>query len=490
MPDENSMPHGAPRFSGLRRSALATALIGASVLVGNGLFVGSAAAAALCATPPLTGTTTASGVINTYYPAQTAVTAGTSNTTVTVGTSRGSATPIAVGDLVLVVQMQGAQIDSTNTNAYGDGVVSATASGFLNNASFIAGQYEYATVRSVAGAVVGLNGAGANGGLVNSYVNANETATQGQQRFQIVRVPQYSSATLSAATPPAAVAWDGSSGGIVVLDVASNLNLNGAAIDVSGQGFRPGLQRSRSGATGLANTDYRTATASTANGQKAEGIAGTAKWTTGAADTVGDGYPNGDFARGAPGNAGGGGTDGDPVSNGQNSGGGGGGNGGAGGVGGNTWSSNLRPRRLRRRRGAGYSGTRVPRWRRRRGQRQQRGSLVGRWRRRWHRAGSRREPVGHRHDHRRRRSRKCERSGRQRRWRGRRLDRRAHDVDGRSERHRRTDGESARWCGRQRDARRPTRARRRWRWWTGDHVVGHGSDDGHRRRERDPRADE
>ncbi len=349
---KSNCPSGATRFSGLRRSALVTALIATSVLVGNGLFVGSASAAALCASPPLTGTTTATGVINTYYPAQTTVTAGTANTTVTVGTSRGSVTPIAVGDLVLVVQMQGAQIDSTNTDAYGDGVAGGTAAGFLNNASFIAGQYEYATVTSVAGAVVGLTGAGTNGGLVNGYTNAAETATQGQQRFQLVRVPQYSSATLSAATPPAAMAWDGTSGGIVVLDAASDLNLNGAAIDVTGQGFRPGLQRSRAGTTGLANTDYRTATAKTANGEKAEGIAGTPKWTTGSADTVGDGYPNGDFARGAPGNAGGGGTDGNPATNDQNSGGGGGGNAGVGGLGGNTWSTNLSR--------GGYGGAVVP----------------------------------------------------------------------------------------------------------------------------------
>ena len=212
----------------------------------------------------------------------------------------GSATPIAVGDLVLVIQMQGAQIDSTNTNSYGDGVSSATASGYLTNASFIAGQYEYATVTSVAGSVIGLAGAGTNGGLVNGYATAAETATQGQQRYQIVRVPQYSSASLSVATPPAAAAWDGSSGGIVVLDVASNLNLNGATIDVTGQGFRAGLQRARNGTTGLTNTDYRTATAKAANGQKGEGIAGTAKWTTGAADSVGDGYPNGDFRAAHP----------------------------------------------------------------------------------------------------------------------------------------------------------------------------------------------
>ena len=109
---------------------------------------------------------------------------------------------------------------------------------------------------------------------------------------------------------------------------------------------------SAAGAGGLANTDYRTSTASAANGQKGEGIAGRPVWTTGDPDTVGNGYPNGDFARGAPANAGGGGTDGRPSNNDENSGGGGGGNAGVGGLGGNTWSSNL-PR-------GGFGGSTVP----------------------------------------------------------------------------------------------------------------------------------
>jgi hypothetical protein len=57
-------------------------------------------------------------------------------------------------------------------------------------------------------------------------------------------------------------------------------------------------------------------------------------------DTGVEGLPGGSFARGAPGNAGGGGTDADPAANDQNTGGGGGGNGGVGGQGGNSWSSN------------------------------------------------------------------------------------------------------------------------------------------------------
>src|ERR1043166_5646791 len=92
-----------------------------------------------------------------------------------------------------------------------------------------------------------------------------------------------------------------------------------------------------------------------ANGSKGEGIAGTPRYIYQHGATIGapasgngplntgvEGYANGSFGRGAPGNAGGGSTDGTPdVDNGQNSGGGGGGNGGSGGSGGNSWNSNL-----------------------------------------------------------------------------------------------------------------------------------------------------
>ena len=82
------------------------------------------------------------------------------------------------------------------------------------------------------------------------------------------------------------------------------------------------------------------------HGSKGEGIAGTPRWlwnaaTSAVVDTGVEGYPNGSMARGAPGNAGGGSTDGHPSANDENSGGGGGGNGGAGGIGGNTWNSNI-----------------------------------------------------------------------------------------------------------------------------------------------------
>src|SRR5262249_19273669 len=86
---------------------------------------------------------------------------------------------------------------------------------------------------------------------------------------------------------------------------------------------------------------------------KGEGIAGTPEWIYNQADATdanftgtvvntsqpSDGYPGGSMGRGAPGNAGGGGTDPNPAANNENTGGGGGGNGGAGGQGGYGWDS-------------------------------------------------------------------------------------------------------------------------------------------------------
>src|SRR2546423_3806551 len=101
-------------------------------------------AAGGCATPGRDGIVSLSGVINTYYPGSASAAGG--STTITLGAATGAATPIAVGDLVLVIQMQDAAIDSTNTGAYGDGVAGDPATGWsaLNSA----GLYEYAVASS------------------------------------------------------------------------------------------------------------------------------------------------------------------------------------------------------------------------------------------------------------------------------------------------------------------------------------------------------
>src|SRR5690606_8457098 len=99
------------------------------------------------------------------------------------------------------------------------------------------------------------------------------------------------------------------------------------------------IQRGNSGGS---TTEYRTTAATNRNSSKGEGIAGTPRYVysniNGWLDNGGtDGYPNGDFAMGAPGNAGGGGVDINGTN--HNPGGGGGGNGGVGGRGGFTWNS-------------------------------------------------------------------------------------------------------------------------------------------------------
>src|SRR5256885_9073772 len=184
----------------------------------------SVEAAGTCATPGRDGTATLNSVINTYYPG--ALTVASGATTITLGTATGAATPIAVGDLVLVIQMQDAAIDSTNTGAYGDGVADDPASG--STALNSAGLYEYAVATSAVPLAGGSLTIGS--GLSNAYTQAAPSLTQGQRDFQVIRVPQYVAATLTGALT--ARAFDGSTGGVLVFDVDGALNLNSAAVSV------------------------------------------------------------------------------------------------------------------------------------------------------------------------------------------------------------------------------------------------------------------
>jgi len=308
----------------------------------------------VCGTPGKDGsTTTLSGVVNSYYPGAANVSIG--STSIPIGAARAGGGPaITAGDLLLVVQMQGADIDSTNTNNYGNGVGNGGTAintvtyptgdpdyaGGTVAANFSAGLYEYVVATGpVVGGFVPVSS-----GLENAYFYSNNSggSSQGQRRFQVVRIPQYSNASLSG--PVTALGWDGSTGGIVAIDVAGQLDWNGQSVDVSGLGFRGGGGRQLSGSGGLNWWDFRTLATATTNGSKGEGYAGTPRYLNDNGtllDNGLEGYANGSYGRGGAGNAGGGSTDGNPGANDQNSGGGGGGNGGYGGMGGNSWSSGI-----------------------------------------------------------------------------------------------------------------------------------------------------
>jgi uncharacterized repeat protein (TIGR01451 family) len=308
----------------------------------------------VCATPGKDGAAgTLTGVVNAYYPPGSTV--GTVNagaTSVVLGAAAAAPaaqTAIASGDLLLIIQMQNATINSTNTGAYGDGVPGDPGYGATNLGS--SGLFEFVTATSavpVTGGTLTFAGTGATGGLLNTYVNATAAPptnpTAGQSTFQVIRVPQYTSATLSSGLT--ALPWNGKTGGVLALDIASQLTLGGT-VAVDAAGFRGGAGELYTAATTPPTplaTDYITLSTQTTNASKGEGIAGTPKYVasatlTTATNTGNEGYPNGSFARGAPGNAGGGATDAHPTANDQNDGGGGGANGGSGGTGGFAWNS-------------------------------------------------------------------------------------------------------------------------------------------------------
>jgi mucin-19 len=280
--------------------------------------------------------TTVTGIVNSYFPG---IGTGASSIQIGVRNSLGATTPIAVGDLLLIIQMQGADINSNNNNTYGDGLGDGTtqisdvfgdsnyAGGFLNNGNFTAGRYEYAVATSASSGSGTVTLASA---LQNTYLNG------ANQRFQVIRVPQYPTLSIGGGGLTAA-AWDGGSGGVVAIDVAGLLTLGN--INVNGLGFRAGGVRNINAVTAPQYSGYRELYSSGSGGMKGEGIAATPARTysvsTGlSALAATDSYPGGDIGRGAPANAGGGGNQ-------HNCGGGGGANGGAGGRGGACWNGNV-----------------------------------------------------------------------------------------------------------------------------------------------------
>jgi hypothetical protein len=222
----------------------------------------------------------ASTQVNRYTTLAANVSAAATSITVANAASLSDPThgALATGDLVMLMQMQGATISTTNDVTWGN----VTA---LNGA----GNYELVEVLSVSGNTITLSC-----GLKNAYTTAGVT--------QVIRVPQYNNLTVSAAGSIVAPAWNGTTGGVVAIHVQNAVSLNGS-INVSSLGFRGGAVEDVSGAAGTDHTIY-TSTSNADGALKGEGIAGLRT----------------EYGRGAAANGGGGG-------NAHNGGGGGGANG-------------------------------------------------------------------------------------------------------------------------------------------------------------------
>src|SRR2546423_9409229 len=103
----------------------------------------------------------------------------------------------------------------------------------LNNG----GRWDYVVASNAVGAAGGalnFTGGGQNGGLLYGYTNQTfaTTTTQGQRTFQIIRVPQYTIATLGSTLT--ALPWNGSAGGVLAIDISGTLTLGGATVSVNG----------------------------------------------------------------------------------------------------------------------------------------------------------------------------------------------------------------------------------------------------------------
>ncbi len=197
------------------------------------------------------------------------------------------------GDTVLLIQMKGAVIDSTNTATFGN------ITDYKNT-----GNYEFNYIKNKSGNLIELK----------NVITRQYDFTEG--KVQLIRVPFYQKLNTSA--PLTCRQWDGTTGGVLVFNVADTLNLN-ADIDVSGKGFAGGIGvNTNQGSTNCFNNNYNYPLASVMAAQKGESVA-----------IISNNLISG---KGAPANSGGGGLD-------HNSGGGGGGNGGAGGFGGYQWDN-------------------------------------------------------------------------------------------------------------------------------------------------------
>lgn len=217
------------------------------------------------------------------------------NTTLTLSNIPGQGVdalqPLLPGDLLLLLQAQGAEISDENSPRFGE---------ILDLGG--AGLFEFIEVTSVDAAnnrVVVNSGCG---GLKNGYLTRGKT--------QVVRVPLIRSLTVATNASIVAKPWDGASGGVIALQVASNFTLTGN-IDASSAGFRGGSQNANLADRLAGVGSYYLSNSPQDGGNRGESVAG------GSSEYA----LIGQFGRGAAANGGGGG-------NRIAAGGGGGGNGG------------------------------------------------------------------------------------------------------------------------------------------------------------------
>ncbi|MDX1804612.1 MAG: hypothetical protein R3292_11060, partial [Alcanivorax sp.] len=160
-----------------------------------------------CASPGQDGEHASQTIINSYFtgPDDAVVQAGSQ--LLPIRRQRGNG-ELNRGDLALLLQWQGATIDSANRPGYGR-VLDAPL------------HQEWVTVIQPGVGQVRVRGGGPDGGLLFAYRNAPASHQQGRSRWQLVRVPQFNS--LSLRQDLKALPWNGYTGGVLAVDVRRQL---------------------------------------------------------------------------------------------------------------------------------------------------------------------------------------------------------------------------------------------------------------------------
>lgn len=221
---------------------------------------------------------------NTQINAYTSVTANAAvnATSITVAsntlTSGVLSTALAPGDLIMIIQMQGATMDVDVTPTASWGGHYTAPNGHLGDwGSFQslwgnvtaynnAGRYELVEVRSVAA------------GTTINLMCGLQYAYTASGHVQVVRVPRFVDLTVNSATSVVPAAWNGTTGGVVALEVFGNLVLTGTGmISASGYGFRGGvcdLLTMGSPPSAASNKGYCASDDAREGAEKGEGIGG------------------------------------------------------------------------------------------------------------------------------------------------------------------------------------------------------------------------
>jgi hypothetical protein len=187
------------------------------------------------------------------------------------------------GELIMVIQMQGATFNSSNTATYGNG----TGSGYLDLLSV--GYWETHRVVSQDN----IDTIQIEDHFIHPYYSTWPENSL-KQSFQVITITACEAIIMVGNTT--CPNWDGEVGGVVAL-LANSLNAKDYAILCDGSGFRGGVGETYSDSQRV--TDYAS-TSSARGARKAEGICGSPEDITF--------FAGGIYCRGAPGNAGGGGN--------------------------------------------------------------------------------------------------------------------------------------------------------------------------------------